>query len=1107
MSEHDVCPDVSLLTRLAQGTLAVEEQRRVARHVDSCARCRQALAQQRQNAVPSSSLRSEDTGIHPEHPTLFQTRSLRTRGVVEPDAVSPPLVTPLPPVTPPPEPPPFPFLGPATRPDSLGRLGPYEITRLIGQGGMGIVFLAEDEELRRPVAVKVMSPDLARDPFARQRFVREARATAAVSSPHIVTIYRVSQDNDVPYLAMEYLHGEPLDRWLDHVKMLTPAQAVRLGRGIAAGLAAAHEAGLIHRDIKPANIWIDERPSAGDGLAESRKPKAESRVKILDFGLARSAQDNLNLTQSGLVVGTPAYMAPEQADGEPVDARSDLFSLGCVLYRLCTGQAPFTGPTVMAVLKAIALRDPLPPREVNPAVPGALSDLIVWLLSKNPARRPGSAREVEQMLAKIEKDLEAAGEEASLGAVEMLPPNRAGITPVPDARSAVFGAAADSNPTDPVLTTSTSGRAATDAAASPPRRRLTTVILVALGLAAGVALTAVLMHRTEKGTLELDLKSSVADARVLVERDGQCVAVLDSAAPKAFLATGEYVLRAEDADQFEVSPRSVHVSHGEPISVRVRANKAAPVTPDPDEAWRKSVAAMPPAAQIEEVAIRFRRRNPDFMGRPDLRIENDAVTQAWMPSTDVVDLSALRALPKLSILVCNQNSGMGELRDIRPLRGLSLQTIHIAGNNVSDLTPLARMPLKTLIFMYNPVRDISPLRGMPLETLSFRGAQVRDLGPVKGMPLRHLNLAHNPVTDLSPLAGNSVAELVCDFVPIRDLSPLKGLKLHLLQIAGTGVEDISILKELPLKEVCLDIRSSADLEVLKAIPTLEKVNEHPAAEYLAGVERDLAELKDADAAVSDPPADAATTLRFSRLLTRYFRADRAESLLSAHIAKHGDPPELLQERGRLRARAGRWALAADDYERAYERRPDQPMLGQVAAYLRLQAGDRNGYRRICEHLLKDYSNTSDTFTAMVVTLACVQDPSVGHVDALLRLGDVAVKGAPGNGIWQFAGAAALYRAGRYADSAGLLEPGLPSAPPHQPWALCDHVVMAMDQHRLGNTRQARRYLERASLAHDKQLTLFASAPFVPLQDEYWWDTISFLILRREAEALLETTKP
>ena len=272
---------------------------------------------------------------------------------------------------------------------------------------------------------------------------------------------------------MEYLQGEPLDRWLDHMKRLTPAQAVRLGRGIAAGLSAAHAAGLIHRDIKPANIWIETRQSSAGEPSGANTPAPSSPViKILDFGLARSAQDNLNLTQSGLVVGTPAYMAPEQADGAPVDARSDLFSLGCVLYLLCTGKPPFAGPTVMAVLKTIALREPTPPRELSPALPQALADLIVWLLAKNPARRPGTARQVDQMLATIEKELEASGESASLSAVEPAPAGPAARTPVPDAPSAVFGPAADSNPTDPALSSTTGPHVSGSivALARPPRR-------------------------------------------------------------------------------------------------------------------------------------------------------------------------------------------------------------------------------------------------------------------------------------------------------------------------------------------------------------------------------------------------------------------------------------------------------------------------------------------------------------------------------------------------------------------------------------------------------------------------------------------------------------
>lgn len=1108
MSEHNACPDETLLARLAQGTLAAEEHARVARHVDSCPQCRQTLEQLSGTASvrAGGALRSEDTGIHPEQPTLFQTRSLRARGVAaEPACPSPPPE--VPPALPP-MPPPFPFLAPSSFAGSLGRLGPYEVTRLLGEGGMGIVFLAEDPELGRVVAVKVMKPDLARDQFARQRFLREARATAAISSPHIVTIYRVGQEGDVPYLAMEYLQGEPLDRWLDRVKRLTPGQAVRLGRGIAAGLSAAHEAGLIHRDIKPANIWIETRPGpVSEGPTPTPSPTPV--VKILDFGLVRSAQDNLNLTQSGLVVGTPAYMAPEQADGAPVDARSDLFSLGCVLYRLCTGQAPFSGPTVMAVLKTIALREPPPPRELNSALPPALADLILWLLAKNPARRPGSAREVEQMLATIEKELEATGVSTSLSAVEMAPAGSAGPaarTPVPDAPSAVFGAAADSNPTDPGLSSDTEQRtSATAVAVAHPPRRFRTAFWIALGLTFGAVVTLFFMRdRIEKGTLEV--RSEVDDARVLVERDGRCVAVLESSAPRASLPPGEYSLRVEDWDKLDVSPQIVHLSGSDQIVVRVRGKKRPFVPPDPDEAWRAAVASMAPVAQIEAVTVRFRERNPHFVGRPEFDVDDGLVARVRMPSTDVTDLSALAALPRLSAVWCYQNNGAGELQNIAPLRGMKLTSVHLAGNEISDLSPLQGMPLQTLIFMYNPVRDLAPLKGMPLERLSFRGAQVRDIGVMKGMPLKHLNMAHNPVTDLSPLAGSSVVELICEFTPVRSLSPLRGLKLQVLKISGTGVEDLSVLKELPLKEVGLDIRSPADLEILKSIPTLEKINDRPAAEFLATAERELAELKDAEAAVDNPSADTATTIRLARLLVRYHRAARAELLLSAAIAKRGDAAELLQERGRLYAFAGRWALAADDYTRASERNGDQPMLGQIAAYLQLQAGNREAYGRICERLLKDYGKTTDGIHAGVVVLACTQDPMVGNANTLVGLGQFAVKTQPEAGVWKAGLGAALYRAGRFHEASRFLEETLRGAPLHLPWTLTDYVVLAMAQHRLGNMAQAKRYLARATHAHDKQLTLFASAPFVPMQEEFWWDTVSFLLLRREAETLIASGK-
>ena len=246
------------------------------------------------------------------------------------------------------------FLAPPIDPDEIGWLAHYRVLKVLGQGGMGIVFHAEDTQLQRPVALKVIRPEIGQSLSNRQRFLREARAMAQVRSDHVVTVYQVGQADDVCYLAMELLEGEPLDRWLELVVTPPLDEALRVCREIALALAAAHARGLVHRDVKPANVWL-ETPTR--------------RVKLLDFGLARPQTDDVNLTNPGMVVGTPMYMAPEQARGEEIDGRTDLFSLGCVLYQMLTGRPPFEGPTTLAVLTAVVTETPPPPHHYNPAIP------------------------------------------------------------------------------------------------------------------------------------------------------------------------------------------------------------------------------------------------------------------------------------------------------------------------------------------------------------------------------------------------------------------------------------------------------------------------------------------------------------------------------------------------------------------------------------------------------------------------------------------------------------------------------------------------------------------------------------------------------------------
>ncbi|MEZ6152595.1 MAG: serine/threonine-protein kinase [Pirellulaceae bacterium] len=276
-------------------------------------------------------------------------------------------------------------LEPPSHPEMLGRLGRYEIERVIGSGGMGVVFKAFDTELNRPVAVKVLAPHLARNGAAKQRFGRESRAAAAVVHDNVVAIHNVESDRASPFIVMQYVSGESLQSRVERLGPLGIQQILRIGIQAANGLAAAHEQGIVHRDVKPANILLE------DGV---------ERVLLTDFGLARTV-DDASLTHTGVVAGTPQYMSPEQANGDAVDHRSDLFSLGSVLYFVATGHPPFRAERAMGVLHRICHEPHRPVWQVNAEVADELSDVIDRLLQKRPSNRFASALAVRDALTRI----------------------------------------------------------------------------------------------------------------------------------------------------------------------------------------------------------------------------------------------------------------------------------------------------------------------------------------------------------------------------------------------------------------------------------------------------------------------------------------------------------------------------------------------------------------------------------------------------------------------------------------------------------------------------------------------------------------------------------
>jgi serine/threonine protein kinase len=664
------------------------------------------------------------------------------------------------------------FLAPAQSADEIGRLGPYRVLKVLGRGGMGVVFQAEDTGLLRMVALKAILPSLGISPSIRERFIREARAAAALKHPHVVTVFQVGEECGAPYLAMEYLEGEPLDARLAREGRLPVAEVLRIGREIALGLAAAHAKGLIHRDVKPANVWLE-----GDAR----------HVKILDFGLARAMTAGAQLTQSGAIMGTPAYMAPEQAAGRQVDGRVDLFSLGCVLYEMSTGERPFKGDDAVAVISALALETPPTPRSLNAEVPAGLSDLISRLLEKEPARRLASADATAEALLDLEK-------------VPIQRPKSRPRTPTwvhPALRSV--------------------GRKF--------RRRWplwagTLAILIGL---AGLGLVAAALIRVQTEQGDYVIETDDPDFVIAVAKGG--VTLEDRQKNRKYNLKvirqekgGEEELEVTDTDaELSFHARTFTVKRGEKVALKTWFERkpiaaAAPLTPD--DSWLKNVAALPAEKQVEAVAAKLIERNPGFDGKIlQSKIEKGAVTELILLADQITNLWPVTALTGLQTLECHgSRDGVGKL---------------------TDLSPLKSMKLQNLLFYSTEVSDLRPLEGMDLILLHCGGTKASDLSPVKS--LKHLEQLYcggmKRVSNLSPLRGLNLRVIDCSKTPVSDLSPLNGMPLTWLKCYSTPATDLSPLKDTPLKFLWCDFKAERDADVLRAIKTLQTINDKPAKEF------------------------------------------------------------------------------------------------------------------------------------------------------------------------------------------------------------------------------------------------------------------------------------
>jgi urea transport system substrate-binding protein len=390
MSDFAGCPSINELARIRQDpSLPGSEREKLQKHMAGCKNCQKNLRD-----MLAKQVRQENEGPPPAklNPT---SQSQPTNSGSQNDTPAPQSETIR--IDPSPVDPnnPHPFMDPPEAEGEIGWISNYRVFRVVGSGGMGVVFEAEDKDLRRRVALKVLRSDLGDDSY-RQRFLQEARLAAQLQSEYIVTIFRVGEwtgpdAQTVPFLAMEFLHGESLEARLLRDSFLSTREALRYIRQVAEGLGDAHQKNLIHRDIKPANIWLESNPETGEFR----------RVKILDFGLAKPVNEESSLTHHGMVVGTPSYMAPEQIYGLPCDQRTDLYGLGCLLFKCLCGKTPFQGENTMAVLRATVEAESPDLAGIGKTLPRDIIKLLEDLLAKDPDKRLPNAREVIKRVNQI----------------------------------------------------------------------------------------------------------------------------------------------------------------------------------------------------------------------------------------------------------------------------------------------------------------------------------------------------------------------------------------------------------------------------------------------------------------------------------------------------------------------------------------------------------------------------------------------------------------------------------------------------------------------------------------------------------------------------------
>jgi serine/threonine protein kinase len=610
-----------------------------------------------------------------------------------------------------------------------GTVGSYVVVRELGRGGMGVVLEAEDRCLNRRVAIKLIAAQFASHPEARERFLREARAVARIDHPNVVPVHHVGEHNGQLYLVMPLLRGEALDVRLKREKRLRAAEVLRIGREVAAGLAAAHAVGLIHRDIKPANIWLD-----ADG----------GRARVLDFGLAKPLdQAGDELTGTGAVLGTLHYMSPQQANGEPLDTRTDLFSLGAVLHHAATGQRPFDGPTRFAILYSVVNDPPQNPEALAAALPARAAETVRALLEKRPEARPSSATEV----------IERLGDAPTV--VAIAPP-----APAPAPWDTAGGPTEVDEPE--------TARPRPDA--RPPRRTWVAVaasLLLALGAAAAVYQVE---FATKEGTLVVEVNDAAADVRFkngelhLYGTDGKLKYTLKPGERNAKLPTGRYAVRVEGADGVALDTAEFTMKKDGQVTIRVTARQAIiPPPPAKDTSpdrkaaeWVLSVGG----------SVRVNGEPREITAAADLprgRFDLTDATVEYKRNVSNASLAVFQGCKSIRRLNLKESGvtdeGLKHLKDCTGLQELHLSENAITGAGLVHLAGCLDLQELGLVNTRVTNEELRHLKGLTgLQKIGLRGTDVTDAGLQHLRACEKLRTLYLDRTEVSEKGARALAE-------------------------------------------------------------------------------------------------------------------------------------------------------------------------------------------------------------------------------------------------------------------------------------------------------------------------------------------------------------